>query len=457
VKDSKTLIYHYNNTSRKHLGNNKYKLTIEMAVPYRIYQAGDTLINESSHGSVKWLVDGKENHEINKIGSGAAFEELFYINSDSIIYEFITDFDVSLNEDTIFFKKNGKEVLRIFGLKVFDEENKEIKIDKIEIKDKKVKFKFKHTDKTKKVKVDPIWSWQPDATEGIDTEIVSNEDFSHAANTTIHSVWYGDAHEYATLIKFTGFVDSIGPGKIIDSIFISLHENTIYTTAGSIYCKRIAEDWAETVIYSERPTLGSPYSNDTLSIKNDGDWWKWNVTDIYRKYYDGTYTDYGVEIGVIDLSGVQHGMGFESSDHETAGFRPKIDGYYRDEPEASKPLEWKFSQVSNNIMKIDSVGYGSNDTSKVLFELILTDITGSADTLFVSGDTTKPFTYSSTKKRALAWTDSIGVVKGLIPGYSYAYKSRAVKSSSASEWSDQYKFTVKGALKGGTFRLIDPW
>ena len=97
----RTLIYQYDNFSRETYENGKGKLTIEMATPYRIERAGDTLINTSSWGAVKWRISGKENWKAIKIGNGALFRSEYNILSDSSEHDYSgTDFDISIKADT---------------------------------------------------------------------------------------------------------------------------------------------------------------------------------------------------------------------------------------------------------------------------------------------------------------------------------------------------------------------
>ena len=58
--------------------------------------------------------------------------------------------------------------MKLRGFKVFDE-TKQLKVDKIEKINNTIKYSFNRIDKSKNAKIDPIWIWQPDSTEGKDS------------------------------------------------------------------------------------------------------------------------------------------------------------------------------------------------------------------------------------------------------------------------------------------------
>ena len=138
-----------------------------------------------------------------------------------------------------------------------------------------------------------------------------------------------------------------------------------------------------------------------------------------------------------------------TSDNATPANRPQLTIVYH-LTTLHTPLAWDITQKNINVMDIDSIGYGDNDTSLITFELILSNMMGGLDTLYVNTDSlTYPFTFTAINAKANYWTKNTQVIKGLIPGYTYQYKSRGVYIRSKSSWSALDSFTVQGTLRGG--------
>lgn len=227
----RTLVYEYNNTNHSNLGNNSYSFTQELSTSFKIYEKGDTLINESSIGTIKWKINGKSNHILHRIGSGAAFEETYDIDSDSFEVEYFMDNDVimEMDDDTTKFTKNGEVIYRNMGITVFDSDNKKLNKTKIKLNKNKLKVKFNRPDKTKKVKVDPIFTWQPDNTTGVDAWIESNApDANHGAESDAYAlgigIWSAGANWQLgrSIIQFIGIGSNIPRDVTITTAYITM-------------------------------------------------------------------------------------------------------------------------------------------------------------------------------------------------------------------------------------------
>ncbi|MFC1562994.1 DNRLRE domain-containing protein, partial [candidate division KSB1 bacterium] len=316
LSNKSVLIYEYNNVSNESLGDNRYKLTMGMAVPYSIYQKGDTLINRSSHGEVKWLIKGKQNYKLKRLFSGAAFEEVYDINSDTVSYDFYTDFDISIIEDTVLFKKNGKEVLRKFGFRIFDDAKEEIKVDEINKIGNMVLYSFNRSNKSKSVYVDPTWTWQPDGTAGMDASLLEDVPSTNVGSAASIYIGAMNGGGRRPIIKFSALGDSIPSNANITNAVIILTKTIVYgsppTTCSTFVLKR---DWTEdkttwTVYDSSGAT---PLNWEVAGATGNNDIYKTNF-DVETSRIDWDAKDtIDVTNCVTQVAGVDsvwHNMGF---------------------------------------------------------------------------------------------------------------------------------------------------
>jgi len=323
--NKRVLIYEWNNIKRESVGSNRYRFTMEMSVPYKIYIKGDTLINESEYGSVKYIIVGKENYA-GRANNGN-WEDIFEINADSVVYEFDTEFVFGMKNDTVVFKKDDNEVLRLGNLKVSDQDEKIINVSSVVSDENKVIYKFNRTDKSKAVVIDPTWSWQPGPNTGKDKEI--REGLSGAQNASNIMLAYYASAENRGLFQFVGIKDSLGSIEV-DSAFFIGHQ-TSHTIEGtpSIYCRAIAESWDITDEWANQPSTRIPYSEDTLSSANysvDGNnfYWRWEITDIMETVFEDDSTDYGLMFFTSNLASDNKMRIYSSNYTDTVSYRPKI-------------------------------------------------------------------------------------------------------------------------------------
>ncbi len=314
----RTLIYRYDNFHQTDTGNGKGQLIVKLATRFQLYEAGDTLINVSSWGEIKWTISGKENWKAIRIGDGSVFRSEYEVFSDSSIHDYDTDFDLSMNGDTTFFSKNGKVILINYDVKVFDHLGNPLAITDIKIKDKKVKYKFNRPDKSKKVKVDPTWSWQA---VGIpDAWILSANPTTTYNDVQLISGVDGSNGHYKFLILFPGWQDSLdallvgGQVLSIDSAKVRL-VNWQTTNSPSAFLARIPGEgggfWSETTVnHNNAPDSLTPYS-DILDFSDTGTR-DFNVTSIIDTIYSNSLIDSGF-IALIVNGASNNLMYFRSS------------------------------------------------------------------------------------------------------------------------------------------------
>jgi len=327
LSDERVLIYEWNNIKSESIGSNRYRFTMEMSVPYKIYVKGDTLINESKYGSVKYIIVGKENYA-GRANNGN-WEDIFEINADSVVYEFDTEFVIGMKNDTVVFKKDDNEVLRLGNFKISDEDENIINVSSVVSDNNKVIYKFNRADMSEAVRIDPTWDWQLGASEGKDARACEGlPDDNYGTAEDVYTGMSGGGTDNISYIQFEGWADSIGTCQAIDSVFIFIYEKTKYDSP-EVYIARITQYWEESSLtWNNRPTYSSPYSADTLDSASDSSWWKFNVTSLFQDYYAGTYADSGQAI--VDNQHVSGSMlNFYTSDYATAGKRPKIEIQYR--------------------------------------------------------------------------------------------------------------------------------
>ncbi len=225
------LIYKYDNSSRKDLENGEEQFRIRMSASYQIFTNVDTFENVRSDGEIiKWRINGMSDYKINRIGEGVRFEETYDINSDSFTVEYYLPDDVEmiLDDDTTKFIKNGKVIYRNMGMSIF---NDGIKLNKTKTKlyKNKLKVRFNRPDKSKKAKVDPIWSWQPTETDGIDCYMQSNTATTNYNDKFLHASAGAASFHMRPLIKFSALTDSIPADATITSAFLYMTNRGINT------------------------------------------------------------------------------------------------------------------------------------------------------------------------------------------------------------------------------------
>lgn len=315
-------------------GNNYW--VYQNARSFSVYKIDDEIINVSGVDTIRYKIAGALNYQGKVIG-GNWVDEFDVADVDSFIYEINSNFDieavnqaielnVSANRvDTIKkhfkFLKNGKVKVKLIDVKGFDDLGNEVKVKDIKKSGKKIIHKFE-----KKVKkVDPTWTWQPDATAGKDSWVQSavaetnygtNPAFQAGEETGVANVLRG-------FIQFTTWKDSVAGAFSIDSAFIYIYEAGVVGTP-SLRFERVTQYWDESVInYNNQPATSTPYS-DTLTAKNDGNWWKYNLTTLFKAYWADTYADSGQCLDRSNDSDVDEYLVSYSSDHPTPAERPKL-------------------------------------------------------------------------------------------------------------------------------------
>ncbi len=221
-EQKRTLIYTYNNSSNRNLGNNKYQFRKRIAASYQILTNNDTLINKSSHGEIKWLIEGKENYTVTKIGSGSAFEEKYKVRTKKfkIKYYIPDDWDMVIDGDSIKFVKENKVILRNWGMTIFDKDKNIKNKSKVKLWKNQLEITIDAIDSTDGFDVDPIWTWSPTEADGIDCYMQSNLPTDNYNTQFLNASSGAAVFTMRPLIKFSALTDSIPANAVITSAFL---------------------------------------------------------------------------------------------------------------------------------------------------------------------------------------------------------------------------------------------
>lgn len=348
----------WNNSKTTDLGNGQKRFEMTMARSYYIEQeknvVGDIIVirNISGTDTISYIPSAFSNYYGEIIGGN--WVDNFDVNDSTFILNIIKG-DIEVVNDTVItnpitarndtiekhirlFSK-GSSVMKVLNIKGFDVDGKVVKLKKLEKDGKKIKGEFEKEVK----KVDPTWSWQPDAVAGLDNYIAANAPTTNlGTGEDIRLGGYSTWPDYCDgiLIKISVLGDSIPVNAIINTakfIFTYLSKTGTPPAACTTFVSKMA--WLET-----QSTWNSYTTGNTWQVPGAlGD------NDIYKTNFDVTssgidwagvdtvviincitqvvgnlavWTNNGFLIRGIAAGGDNQGT-WASSDHATAASRPK--------------------------------------------------------------------------------------------------------------------------------------
>lgn len=161
------------------------------------------------------------------------------------------------------------------------------------------------------------------AAEGVDTQIVAGSATNNGSLTTMAST-PGSAYG---LLRFD--LSTLPAGSHVTSATLSTYASAGSGT-GSVALHRVMRDWTEAATWttSDGSTAWSQAGGDvhatavaSTAFAGAGTWLAWDVTALADRWLKGSVPNQGVQIRAgAGLSGLQ----LASSDHATAGNRPKL-------------------------------------------------------------------------------------------------------------------------------------
>jgi len=336
------VLYEYNPIQVKRT-NRGYVYTQTIARPFKVIKQGEWILNISRKDTIKYRIKGIKNY----VGKGinGIWQDNFEVSDvDSFTYE-VEGVDIEADTGSYItspitkekiklkphfkFKKNGKVIATLTDVKALNKYRLPVELKTVKKVGKKAVHKFEYDVRF----VDPTWSWQPDATDGKDTYVISN---NPTTNYGTSEDLYVMANNYdgTVLIEFPGLVDSLTGGPVVvDSAYIRLYAHMISVVGGSfnVFATPLIESWNEgTVTYNTKPdSIGNTtYNSDTLSSSIGVDvWWNFNVTKSVQAFASEILSYYGWEIAMVELTDNRQ-LAWYSSDYATASERPKIEVYY---------------------------------------------------------------------------------------------------------------------------------
>jgi len=284
------------------------------------------------------------------------------------------------------------------------------------------------------------WTWQPDAADGKDAWIDSgNPDTSHETADSIVMYSLTTPREMYTLIQFTALLDNVPAGSTINSAYFRMLEETVGTSP-SVKGHMITSSWDENVTWNTKPNWSNTYVSDILTAKNEGNWWRWTVTDIIQKIRDES-TDYGFLFKQTGAGGSgQYQLYTWSSDAANAANRPKIEVTYSSIPlpNSSPNTPTSLSQYKSDCSTSISTGGWTNETTVCLKGYI--DDPDTSDNVKLQIDYTTGTFDSVVDASSTAWcTDPCTAstsISSLSHGSQYKWQARSIDDDSAtSSWA----------------------
>jgi hypothetical protein len=164
---------------------------------------------------------------------------------------------------------------------------------------------------------------QPGA-EGIDTYV--SQDW-HSFNFGYIELFingqdsYGQA--YNILIQWD--LSALPTGATINDAVMALKcINFLGTPSGGEYYYMIIEPWDETTVTWDTKPLYSTSVQTSSDWPSDGEWVSASVTEFVRKWYNGTFSNYGIYISCQYVSGECYARFYSSDYISDPNARPKL-------------------------------------------------------------------------------------------------------------------------------------
>jgi hypothetical protein len=100
------------------------------------------------------------------------------------------------------------------------------------------------------------------------------------------------------LLRFD--LSAIPPGQVIQTASLQLYLRSVYTGSGAaatntIGVHRVANSWTEAgVAWNNQPGHAGTAAATTAVGQITGNWYVWDITNLVRNWYNGTYPNYGL-------------------------------------------------------------------------------------------------------------------------------------------------------------------
>ena len=348
----------WNNSKTTDLGNGHKRFEMTVARSFYIEQernvVGNIIVirNISGTDTISYIPSNFTNYYGEIIGGN--WVDNFDINDSTftlniikgdieVVNDTVITNPITVKKDTIekhirLFSK-GSSVMKVLNIKGFDVDGKVVKLKTLEKDGKKIKGEFEKEVK----KVDPTWSWQPDATAGIDNLIMGDAPTTNMGTQVDIYLGMYNTPAYRTLIKFSVLGDSIPKTAIINSAKIELTmSNKLGTPSTIVHAFILKRNWVETQstwnIYSTGNNWGVAgaygsddiYMSDSTVTTSGVDWAGKDTVDIINCVkklagVDSAYTNYGLLLRLAVESGTNRASWYSSDEAvEPATSRPKI-------------------------------------------------------------------------------------------------------------------------------------
>lgn len=322
----------WNNSKTINIGNGKRKFEMVMARSFKVEYGKDisgniTMIRNISGGDTISYIPSNFSQYYGSIIDGN-YEDNYvsdYIDSNVAKLHIYNETDVV--NDTVLVYSRGKLVAHGLNIRVFDKDNKKLKVNKVEKEGNRVKVTAEGRIKV----VDPTWSWRPDATQGKDANL--NKGAPTTNYGTGNNLW-AESHptnEYKFLLDFPNLKDSITVGGTVTVLSIDtarLYLDTIianYIAPKKVFGKIYKTAWTEATITwaTATDTINLSIGTDTATTNITPD--SFNVKNYVRDVVIYDSTNYkGWIFQNATGAGNYPGDGYFSSDYSVIVKRPRI-------------------------------------------------------------------------------------------------------------------------------------
>ena len=152
----------------------------------------------------------------------------------------------------------------------------------------------------------------------------------------------------------------------ISSITFSLYQtNTVINYLG---IHRVTADWTSTLVYNNTVSSSSPKGTieteflDHQETGTGSTWYTWNITELGKNWYDGTYANYGICVQTVSGTSSSTYSQFYASECATVSLRPRLMVTYRDQ----LGLEDYWTYTTQDV-GFAGTGYINNATGNLVF------------------------------------------------------------------------------------------
>ncbi len=216
----RTLIHEYKNTRTEDLGGGKKRFSMTLSRSHRVEKDATNIYRIAGTDTVAFSLSvGIDKYTVtSNIGKFNA------IDTNKIEYDFDTRFDVTMIADTVYFRDNGQLKARmIFTDGWYNNLSQKVGVTKKSLVGNKVALEFSENISSTK---SDIWSWQPDATAGLDNNMRTDDSTTNLGTNTVLVIgWHTSVIRYRGLIKFAEIGNNIPADATINWACIILKDN----------------------------------------------------------------------------------------------------------------------------------------------------------------------------------------------------------------------------------------